>query len=111
MKRIFISGQMTGIENLNYPAFAEAAALLRASNYHVENPAENPEQTSWEGYMRLSIMQMLSCDAVALLPGWENSRGARMEHDIADELGIPCLPVNQILYPGADIDAVHRKVA
>lgn len=100
MQRIFLSGPMTGIENFNYPAFNDAAAKLRARGLSVENPAENPEQATWADYMRLALVQLLTCDMVAQLPGWENSRGARMEHCVADELGIPCRPLADLLMFG-----------
>lgn len=42
--------------------------------------------------MRLALRQMLTCDAVALLPGWQQSRGALLEHTVAIDLGIPARP-------------------
>lgn len=91
MRRIYIAGAMSGLPDFNYPAFHEAAARLRATGAHVENPAENPEPAcgSWEAYMRLAITQMLTCDEIALLPGWEKSRGAVIEHNLAVELRMP----------------------
>jgi hypothetical protein len=61
---------MTGLPDLNYPAFHAEAARLRALGYTVENPAENvpPNPPSWENYMRLGLRQMLACDALVLLP-------------------------------------------
>ena len=29
---------------------------------------------------------------IAMLDGWEDSKGARIEHDLAEALGIPCKP-------------------
>ena len=133
-QRVFLSGPMTGIPEFNYPAFNQAAEQLRALGYEVENPAENPEQDSWEAYMRLALIQLLQCDIVAQLPGWQDSRGARMEHDVADELGITCMPIECLTstkpgavhivkpdnridlgapleFAGVNIDAVHRKTA
>ena len=86
--RIYIAGPMTGLPDLNYPAFNAEAARLRAMGHHVENPAENPKCDSWQGYMRLSVAQLVTCDAVALLPGWENSDGAKLEVYIARRLGL-----------------------
>lgn len=91
MKRVYISGPMTGLPELNYPAFHSAARLLRANGFEVENPAENPEPVcgSWTGYMRLALVQISRCDSLLLLPGWLDSRGARLELHIAQQLGLP----------------------
>ena len=93
MTRIYIAGPMTGHVDFNYPAFNAAAAKLRAIGYTVENPAENPEQPTWAHYMRLAVRQLASCEAVALLPGWERSRGAKEEFRLAQVLGIECKPL------------------
>jgi hypothetical protein len=93
MTRIYIAGPMTGHADFNYPAFNCAAAKLRAIGYEVENPAENPDQPTWQHYMRLAVRQLASCDAVALLPGWETSRGAKEEFRLAQVLGIECKPL------------------
>ena len=81
---------MSGLPDLNYPAFHAKAAELRAAGHHVENPAENPAPPcgSWQGYMRLAIAQLVTCDAIHLLPGWEKSRGARVEFNLANELSL-----------------------
>lgn len=86
--RIYISGPMTGLHDFNRPAFNAEAARLRALGYHVENPAENPEQSSWAAYMRVAVRQMLTCDAIAVLPGWTASRGAKLEVMIANKCGL-----------------------
>lgn len=90
MKRIYIAGPMTGLPLFNYPAFNTAAQRLRAMGFEVENPAENPEPKcgTWLGYMRMAIRQLVTCDGVALLPGWRGSRGARIERWLAGMLGL-----------------------
>ncbi|AZC35885.1 DUF4406 domain-containing protein [Pseudomonas chlororaphis] len=90
MKRIYISGPMTGLPDLNYPAFNAAAELLRAEGYDVENPAENqaPPCGSWEGYMRLALVQLARCEGVLVLPGYRKSKGACLELFIAPKLGL-----------------------
>lgn len=87
--RVYLAGPMSGLPEFNYPAFNAEAARLRALGYEVENPAENPEQDSWESYMRVSLPQMLSCDMIALLPDWHKSRGATIECNLATELKMP----------------------
>lgn len=91
MTRIYIAGPCTDMPDLNYPAFNAEAARLRAEGHEVSNPAENPEPPckSWAGYMRISIPQMLACDEVLMLPGWERSEGATLERQIARKLGMP----------------------
>lgn len=90
MKCIYLAGPMTGLPEFNYPAFHRAAADLRAQGHHVENPAENtaPVCGSWLAYMRLALAQLARCDAVYMLPGWRSSRGARIEHGLALDLGL-----------------------
>ena len=90
MTRVYILGPMTGLERKNHPAFYEAEAYLKSWGYHVENPARNRAK-SWFGYMRKSMRQMLTCDAVACLPGWEHSPGASKEKTVADWLGMTVL--------------------
>lgn len=97
MTCIFVCGPMTGIENFNYPAFHDAAAKLRALGYTVLSPAENPVCETWAAYMRNSIAQVLRCDCVAVLDGWEHSRGAKIECELAWELHIPVRHVSELL--------------
>lgn len=86
--RIYLAGPMSGLPESNYPAFHAAAARIRALGHHVENPAENPAPRcgSWTGYMRMAIAQLVTCDAVALLPGWGKSKGAKIEARLAADL-------------------------
>ena len=102
MNRIFLSGPMSGLPESNYAAFNAEAKRLRALGYHVESPAENPEpvslsgEPSWTDYMRLSIAQLVTCDVIALLPGWADSRGAHMEREIALKLHMPVLMAAEV---------------
>jgi len=101
--RVYVSGPMTGLPNLNFPAFHKAAASLRASGYEVVNPAELDESDGvdlpWADYLRRDIRYLLDCTHIALLPGWENSRGARLEKHIADELGMRPIFITQEATP------------
>ena len=91
---LYVSGPMSNMPALNFPAFHEAAAALRAAGYTVTNPAEMDEQDAgktmtWEQYMRRDIVALMACDGVAHLPGWRNSRGAILETTIATNLSMP----------------------
>lgn len=93
----YIAGPMTGLPEYNYPAFNELAAKLRSEGERVENPAENPIPAcgSWEGYMRMALAQMLTCERVALLPGWRDSRGAQFERLVAETVGMKITEVTR----------------
>jgi len=90
MIRCYIAGPMTGLPELNFPAFHAEAARLRAKGIIAINPAEiNPDkEMTWEDCMRSDIAMLVTCDAIRLLPGWENSKGATLEHHIAERLGM-----------------------
>jgi hypothetical protein len=97
--KIYISGPMTGIHEFNYPAFNEAARLLRERGYDVVNPADNgvPRDAAWSDHMRADIIELMKCDAMAMLPGWERSVGAKIETDLGFVLGMDIMPVNEWL--------------
>jgi hypothetical protein len=86
---VYLSGPMTGIEEFNFPAFHSAATDLRAKGFEVISPAEieHPIQT-WEACMRNDIRELMRADKVAVLPGWEKSKGAKIEVQLASALGM-----------------------
>ena len=94
MRRIYLAGPCTGIPDYNYPAFHAEAARLRALGYHVENPAA--ECGTWEAYLRIALRQMLTCEVVALLPGWIDSRGATLKRYTAQQVGIAIVNASAI---------------
>lgn len=90
MKRLYLSGPMSGIAEHNFPAFNAEAARLRSLGFDVVNPVDvNPDPgMTWEACLRRDLAEMLTCDAIALLPGWQNSRGAQLEQYVAHRVGI-----------------------
>ncbi|CUR82612.1 DUF4406 domain-containing protein [Achromobacter xylosoxidans] len=88
--RTYLAGPMSGYPELNFPLFHAEAKRLRESGHEVVNPAEiNPDITSgWADCMRADIAALVTCEAIALLPGWQQSRGASLEHHIATQLGM-----------------------
>ena len=94
--RIYLSGPMTGLPEHNYPAFHAAEAALFDRGYEVINPARPaPDGWEWLDYMRRAVRDVSEADGLAMLPGWINSRGARIEHKLATSLGLPAWHIRE----------------
>jgi hypothetical protein len=89
--RIYVAGPMTGLPEYNYPAFHAAAERLRSNGHTVLCPAEHPEGLTYAEYMRRDILMVLVVEAIAVLPGWEKSRGAQIEVSLGRALDLPIL--------------------
>lgn len=94
--RLYVSGPMTGKPLNNVPAFNAATKKLRARGYKVVNPAEldkgEPCRT-WVACLRRDLRWLVTCDAIATLPGWRKSKGASLEVHVGRELSFPIHPV------------------
>lgn len=88
---IYISGPMTGLPDLNFPAFHAAAAALRAVGLQALNPAELDHgfDPAWDVCLRGDIVALVGCNSILMLDGWMQSKGARLERHIAVQLGMP----------------------
>ncbi|WP_443739602.1 DUF4406 domain-containing protein [Treponema sp.] len=102
-KRVYISGQITGLDEGEYKAlFKKAEDVLRQFGYEPVNPVtldetENTKNWSWHDYMKRDIKIMCDCGYIYLLPNWRNSKGATFEYMVADALNIPCLNLQDII--------------
>lgn len=96
--KVYLAGPMRGYPGFNYPAFMAAARELEAAGLEVFNPAQNDIDkghdlsgcTGHEDFMELGFdlgdaladdldFICREADGVVLLPGWEESSGARAE--------------------------------
>lgn len=95
---VYVSGPMTGLPGLNFAAFNAAAAALRQRGMTVVNPAElNPDpDATWRECMRTDIAALCTCDAIVLLPGWNRSKGALLEHTVAEALGLQVFLAHEV---------------
>ena len=89
IKKLYLSGPMTGYAECNYPAFDGAAMLLREAGFDVVNPTEQDNHGHYTDILREDIRALLDCDGVALLPMWWESNGSRAEVHIAGLLKMP----------------------
>ncbi|CRM70492.1 DUF4406 domain-containing protein [Pseudomonas sp. 58 R 12] len=100
---------MSGLPGLNFPTFHSMKASVRAGGHTVTNPAElNPEGGSRTDCMRRDIATLMECDTVATLPGWENSKGARLEVLIAERLGMTVVNAQNLVTSASESAAPAR---
>lgn len=112
---LYVIGPVTGKENDNREEFERVREKLWGNprNRYIGIPHDIVTSTDWQHAMMESIGEMCECwyapsdaglnfekpkyDAIAMLDGWEDSRGARIEHDLAMSLGIECRPWREFL--------------
>jgi nucleoside 2-deoxyribosyltransferase len=105
--RIYIAGPMTGLPLHNLPAFDEAARAWRAAGWHVVSPAESFNRDCtlpYRYYVEHDVYLIKSCDALAMLPGWDSktARGSVWEYFIAKALlGLPVFDASRAMPPEA----------
>jgi phage N-6-adenine-methyltransferase len=93
-RKLYLAGPMTGLASMNHAAFIDAAVRLRFLGFDVISPAElNPPSRDWASALKVTIPALMRCDAVALLPGWEHSRGAALEVQLARQCEMELIPL------------------
>jgi len=107
---------MTKIAGFNHHSFEEATSALRLMGYEVFNPAENDLEMGFDprgmtgyedltehgfslrGALGFDTMYICStAEAVCILPGWEESKGAVAELALAGALGLLAGTLSQFL--------------
>lgn len=107
---------MRGIEEFNFPAFDAATRRLAEIGHEVFNPADRDrsvgfstkgltgdEDLAAQGFSLREALAAdteyisLHADAVAVLPGWENSSGVAAEIALAHALGLPVVLVEDFI--------------
>lgn len=88
--KIYISGKITGIEEKAFVQFENKEAELKARGHDVVNPMKLPHDHDkhWHSYMREDIKALCDCNTIYMMKGWEDSKGAIMEHEIAVSMGL-----------------------
>jgi hypothetical protein len=113
--RIYLAGPMTGLPRHNVPAFDEAAAVLREMGLDVVSPPDitraNPlpgvhcdgsiEPEAYAALCRLDFAELLTCEAMVVLPGWARSGGFARELVVAEAICLPVYSLAEFLEHGA----------
>lgn len=94
MKKVYISGAIAGLDlDERKVAFKAAERELAEMGFAPVNPFDNgvPDGAHWRVHMRADIALLVQCDLIYMLRGWELSKGAKLEHDVATSCGIKVL--------------------
>lgn len=124
---LYVAGPMRGIEAYNFPAFDAAAAALEALGHDVFSPAARDRRVGFDpvgmdGTEDLAALGFslnaalaadmafitMEADGIVVLPGWEQSKGARAEVATAHALGLPVWRLAEFLDRGQDALPVGR---
>lgn len=84
--KVYIAG---GIENNKdyVKQFNEAEERLVSEGYKVINPIKNQGYT-YKELIDLGLYELMHCDAIYMLDGWQQSSGAMLEHTYAVVTGM-----------------------
>jgi hypothetical protein len=111
--RVYLAGPMRGIKHFNFPAFDAARDRLKQQGHEVISPADLdreigfdetafPDDYDWIDLKKIGfsledaiwrdVEAIMECDAIYMLRGWEESKGATAEHALAKWMG------NEVIY-------------
>lgn len=90
--KIYISGKITGLSlSQATEKFEQLEQMINASGHVTVNPMKvlpfHPDH-DWKKYMVADIEALMECDAIMMMDNWTDSKGAKIEHAIAERLGL-----------------------
>lgn len=97
---VYVAGPMTGLPEFNFPAFFKAQEQFELAGFEVVNPAKHDldvwgdiesvaKNFNYRDCLSWDMEQICKrCTHIAMLPGWENSKGANAEYYTAKALGL-----------------------
>lgn len=89
MIKVYIAGGIT--KNKNYmEQFSKAEIYLKEMGCAVLNPCKN-EGFSYKDYIDMGLCELMKCEAIYLLKGYEDSHGAMLEKSYAELTGMTIL--------------------
>ena len=107
--KIYIAGPISGTNDYSERFYEAAAGILNKGHEPVNPtdlamviPLEGPNAITYSQTMTICKALLGACDAVYMMPGWQRSNGARIEHAEA---------INRGLKFYASIDAIPETAA
>ena len=83
---IYIAGAITNDQNYE-SHFDRAEQYLKEQGYIPINPIE-PWGLEYKEYIDISLAKLKYCDGIYMLKGWNESKGAVLEHLYAQTIGL-----------------------
>lgn len=115
--KFYLAGPMRGYALHNFPAFLTAAAHLRGLGFTIVDPATHDMANGFDltrsiedqkfdiqAALGWDFAQIVECDGIILLDGWEKSTGAKAERLVAEMTGKQVLRLNAALELFAEDD-------
>jgi hypothetical protein len=90
-KKIYIAGKVTGEPIAECTMkFGTAQKLIESMGFEVINPLAvvGDFKSPWDSAMKKCIKALVDCDGMVILPCWQNSKGAKIERQLAEDLDI-----------------------
>lgn len=98
--KVYLAGPMSGLPDQGFSEFFKYEEILKGYGYEVFNPAradleiygsleETIKKANYRDCLRIDLNWILDhAEAIALMPGWEWSRGVAIELALAKVLGL-----------------------
>lgn len=107
MKKVYISGKISGLHMDDVTRkFDQAEKMMIAMGFEPMNPLHlvpyHPD-TKWETYMAKDLMELQKCNIIYLLHDWEDSQGARLEHEMSKILNLEIWYAKSVHWKGNKI--------
>lgn len=92
-RKAYIAGKVTGLPaHTASMRFGTKQKELMNKGYDTVVPLDIvPTEASWEEAMRICIAALMECDELHLMSCWQESKGAVIERDLAQRLGMPII--------------------
>lgn len=90
---VYLSGKIGGLEwDDAVHNFEVAEHCVKKELFlirRIVNPTLSPlpRTATWEQHLAKDLNDMIACDTIAMLPNWQDSPGAKLEHEFAKVRG------------------------
>ena len=86
MLKIYIAGKISGTKDYE-ERFKKAEKEIVSLGHTPLNPCKN-KGFRYKEYIDMGLAELMQCDAILMLPGWQSSSGAGLEFNYAAVTGM-----------------------